>query len=351
MTDKKVSIIIPVYNAKNSIENLLKDLIHQSYKNIEIIFINDGSTDNTVHIIEEYARTDSRIKYTTTENQGPSNARNVGIAMAEGEFIRFCDSDDRMPENSILEMVKVAADDIDLVIGNFSCNFTNHIRGSYLEDGKYSLSDFSDVFLENLETYYFGVPWNKLYRKTILVNYNVRFPKDLSWCEDFIFNIDYYKLCRIIYAVNPKDTTYTYILHENSLSRQIPEADKLKVDEIRYLKTFSFFELSGKTAEFSLLWTGRKFYSRFNNLFKEKLLINKKYVIYRTLLIENEDYILYKAKKDGGYWTLVKLARNRIWGIILFFYFLVQTKMKNISKKFVPDAIKSVYFKGKSKSL
>ena len=101
----KVSIIIPVYNAKKYLANTLDSVIKQTYKNLEIILVNDGSTDNSKDICESYAKIDKRIKVINKENGGVSSARNYGLALAKGEYISFVDSDDFLFENMIETLV------------------------------------------------------------------------------------------------------------------------------------------------------------------------------------------------------------------------------------------------------
>ena len=102
----KISIIIPVYNSAKYLRKCLNSIINQTFDNIEIICINDGSTDNSLSIINEYAKIDSRIKVYTIENKGVSAARNYGILVATGEYIGFVDSDDYIDLNYYEEMMK-----------------------------------------------------------------------------------------------------------------------------------------------------------------------------------------------------------------------------------------------------
>ena len=98
--DPLISIIVPAYNASKYIENTVKSILNQTYNNIEVMIINDGSTDDTELIIQEIINSDSRIKLISTENLGAGHARNEGLKNSNGQYIRFCDSDDFYPENS-----------------------------------------------------------------------------------------------------------------------------------------------------------------------------------------------------------------------------------------------------------
>ena len=101
----KVSIIVPIYNAGKFLEKCLDTLVNQTLKDIEIILIDDGSTDDSLNVIKNYAKKYNNIKYTSKENEGQAIARNIGIQMSSGEFITFIDSDDYIEENYIEKMI------------------------------------------------------------------------------------------------------------------------------------------------------------------------------------------------------------------------------------------------------
>ena len=118
--EELVSIILPIYNAEKYLERCLESIITQTYANIEIILINDGSTDNSINIIKEYAIKDSRIIIIDKENEGVSVARNIGILKARGKYICFVDADDYI-EKSMIEKMKCCIDkeNVDLVRINY----------------------------------------------------------------------------------------------------------------------------------------------------------------------------------------------------------------------------------------
>ncbi len=102
----KITIIIPVYNAEKYIKDCLLSITNQIFKNIEVICINDGSTDNSLAILNNYAKVDERIKVFSQKNQGPAKARNVGLENASGEFIMFCDADDTYNADMCATLIK-----------------------------------------------------------------------------------------------------------------------------------------------------------------------------------------------------------------------------------------------------
>lgn len=115
-----ISVIMPVYNVENYIEKCLDSVCNQSFKDLEIICVNDGSTDNSLKLLEDYAKRDSRIKIITQENGGIGHARNTGLKNATGEYVLFVDSDDFLCENSLDELYyNINSNNSDLVIFKF----------------------------------------------------------------------------------------------------------------------------------------------------------------------------------------------------------------------------------------
>lgn len=119
--NEQVAIIVPVYNSSRFLSECIESIIAQTYKNIEIILVDDGSKDNSLEIIEHYAQIDVRIKYVSINNQGVSNARNVGVMMAQSEKVVFVDSDDTVDRNLIEALITQAAD-VDFVM----CGYENY---------------------------------------------------------------------------------------------------------------------------------------------------------------------------------------------------------------------------------
>ena len=121
MQSKKISIILPMYNAEKYIGQILEELLGQTYQNTELLIINDGSTDSSEEIVSRYAQTDDRIRLVSIPNQGPSKARNTGLDLATGDYIRFVDADDRIGADSVEVLYEPYAEDpeLDLVIGSY----------------------------------------------------------------------------------------------------------------------------------------------------------------------------------------------------------------------------------------
>lgn len=182
-----ISIIVPVYNVEKYIKNCLDSIINQTYKDLEIILVDDGSTDNSGVICDEYASTDNRIKVIHKENGGQSSARNLGIKSANGEFIGFVDSDDTI-ELEMFELLYNAIQGTDIAICGHNVVYDNC---------KKTNSNSEEKFLneESLWEQIFGklnnAVWNKLFKREYLEN--IKFDLNFAHGEDLLFNIMYLK--------------------------------------------------------------------------------------------------------------------------------------------------------------
>lgn len=213
----KVSCIIPVFNNANFIEKTINSLVNQTYSDIEIILVNDGSTDNSVEIIENIRKKDSRITLINQLNQGVSIARNNGISKATGEYIIFVDADDYV-DKGMIECLTQQMIDFDLDV--IECGY--YIVGESNEKRKieFDLEVVDDKFLiiENLFKYHNSSPyvWGKLYKTSIVKK--VMFDTSISYSEDLLFNVSYYLLSNKKASVS--NAFYNYVLNPSSALNQ-----------------------------------------------------------------------------------------------------------------------------------
>ena len=177
-----ISIIVPIYNAEKYLNKCIDSLINQTKREIEIILINDGSTDDSEKIIKKYK--DKRIKYFKNENQGIGKTRNFGIEKATGKYVMFVDSDDYIKKNTCEVLYKKCEkENLDLVICDFYKVFDN---GKKEEE---RIGDFSNTTLKKNPNLLLDVnlaPWNKLYKRDLIVTNRIRFVEDLKY-EDAPF--------------------------------------------------------------------------------------------------------------------------------------------------------------------
>ncbi len=197
-----ISVIVPIYNREAFLPKCIESIIHQSYQNIEIILVDDGSTDKSLELCNQFAAKDSRISVIHLENSGVSNARNQGLSSAHGEYIQFVDSDDFIDSQMLSEYVKRLNEtpNLDLIICGFN-NFSETGKLEYCEVSEKEISSFDD-FLENfgllLDFNLLRSPVNKLYKKEILDNNKIIFDTSTQIAEDALFNITYYKFIKSI---------------------------------------------------------------------------------------------------------------------------------------------------------
>lgn len=223
-----ISIIVPIYNAENYLDKCIESLLNQTKKEIEIILINDGSTDNSEKIIKSYK--DKRIKYFKNENQGIGKTRNFGIEKAKGKYLMFVDSDDYIDKNMAKLMFdKAFSNSLDMVV----CDYYKVINNENIEE---KLPSFKPTTLKNSPNLLYDInlsPWNKIYKTSLVKDNNIRFVEDLKY-EDAPFVIETLDKANKIGKVN-KCLNY-YVIHGNSETtvRDKRVFDILKiVDKIR----------------------------------------------------------------------------------------------------------------------
>ena len=187
-----VSIIIPVYNVASYLRCCLDSVVNQSIKDIEIICVDDGSTDNSPNILREYAESDNRIQIITQANAGPGAARNTGLSRARGEYLIFLDSDDWFEQDFLEQMVdKALQTSADVVICKtveFDSDTSKEYRADWMLKEQYLPGDTfaPEDIATHLFQFTYGMPWDKLYRRQWLIQLGIEFPR-LSNSEDLAF--------------------------------------------------------------------------------------------------------------------------------------------------------------------
>ena len=210
-----VSIIIPVYNGGKYLAACLDSLSAQTYANIEILIIDDGSTDDSFAICEKYAAVNERIRLISKSNSGVSDTRNTGLDNAKGEFIVFVDCDDKIEKDYVSHLVSLMSDNIDFGVTGWTKEKEN---GEFVERCVTIDSEFSsEGCLMNLVTLNAvqGYPFAKIFRNKIITENNIRFDKEITIFEDLLFCCEYVNHCRKG-KINTNYNDSHYIIHENS---------------------------------------------------------------------------------------------------------------------------------------
>ncbi len=225
-----VTIIVPVYNGEKQIERCVKSLIGQTYLNTEIILLNDGSKDHTMQILNKYKNLDKRIIVIDKPNTGVSDTRNQGLKLANGSYIQFVDADDWLPNDATERLVAGMEHGCEMVICDYNRVYDNNIivKGHIPEEGPISRTEFALYMMKAPANYYYGVLWNKMFRMDIIRKYELDFPKEIDWCEDLRFNLEYLQYVKQVYVI--QKPLYYYVLTKGSLAQSRTDLiDNLRV--------------------------------------------------------------------------------------------------------------------------
>lgn len=219
MAEPLVSIIIPVYNAATHVAKCIETVRRQTYRNIEILLVNDGSSDASGPICHMYARVDDRVRVIDKENTGVSATRNLALDLAKGDYIQFADSDDYLRTNATELLVQCAEKTkADLVVAAYyRVSRGKTVAFSFLPDGVVmNQEEFARELMEEPASFYYGVLWNKLYRADIIRRHDIRCNTALSWSEDFLFNLEYIRYADRFAALD--EPVYYYVDNKKSIT-------------------------------------------------------------------------------------------------------------------------------------
>lgn len=293
MENSLVSVIVPIYNAEKALNECLDSIVSQTYEQIEVILVDDGSTDTSGAICDSYAENDSRVRVFHNTNHGVSYTRNFGVANAAGRYITFVDADDRIEPDAV-ELLVTAMEEhnTDLVFGGYGKFNDGHQKDyetrSILpadtapSEGVFkSCKEIALLFTRARTSLSAVSVWGKLYRTELIRENNVRFPEDICYEEDCCFNIDYYRACSS--AVTFKKAIYHY--------RQIPQSLSKSYD----LKKFGYLvTVYNKRCEFLGELEMERFIPALRNIFI-LVLIGTYQKIEKTTLSRSEKIKNYQA--------------------------------------------------------
>lgn len=215
-----VSVLVPVYNREKWIDRCLNSIINQTYKNLEILVYDDGSTDKSIEILKNLAEKDNRIQLLLgDQNSGVSSARSKLIQAAKGKYTFFCDSDDTMILSEVEKMVNIFETfDVDLVY----CRFILEKKGysikqlqTYIPDGLYRKEELKKYYFKNPINLFWSSLCNKCFKTELIKNKELVFEEKM---EDVLFNIDYLKYISKVYVIS--DYLYVYNQTNGSLTRE-----------------------------------------------------------------------------------------------------------------------------------
>ena len=243
MSKPLVSIILPVYNAQNHIARCLESICAQSWQNIEVIVLNDGSKDQSLPVCEAFRAKDERIVLVDKANSGVSDTRNLGLKLASGKYVQFVDSDDYIDPDFTEHLVTAAEqNNADLVIAPYKMVIpagatkpeqvleklqddlgVMHVARppevrvyGFLPEGVYDKDTFARRLMDKPASYFYSVLWNKLYRREMLLAHDIRFTSEMRWAEDLVFNMQYIQYAAVFAAIGQAGYYYVQNPQQNS---------------------------------------------------------------------------------------------------------------------------------------
>lgn len=260
MEDKKVSIIMPAYNVEKYIEDAIQSVLAQTYRNFELLIINDGSTDDTERICGKYASSDDRVLLFSTSNKGVSAARNYGLEHASGEYLLFLDSDDYISSECLSTLVKIKNETkADVVVSSFITVYEKQSNIKSISKKK-NIKLSGKEFVRNVVGYLSigAYVWGKLFDAEVFNS--IRFPEGRIWEDSMVVPYILYPLDRVIFCI---DQLWFYRVRKGSIMNSYSD---IRTDEIdSYQQLIDFGE---KENDRVLVWGAKRWYVRSVKYFK-----------------------------------------------------------------------------------
>ena len=237
ISNEKVSIIVPIYNAEKYLEECIESVTKQTYKDLQIILVNDGSKDKSWELCKKLKNSDSRIVIATQSNAGVSVARNKGLDLADGKWIMFVDPDDVLSKTIVEDLLTQVSAEIDIVAcGCYGFDGSYRKKDSFFKGNRIFKANKDDLYLQLMDASHgqgndfvtaIGVPWGKIYRHNFIKKYNLRFDPKLRRMQDNIFNMyAFYYAREIFYLDKP---LYFYRLDHITDYNKRHQKDMLKI--------------------------------------------------------------------------------------------------------------------------
>lgn len=321
-----ISIVIPIYNAEEYLANCLESIVMQTYGNLEVILINDGSTDSSKSILQKYVNVDNRFRYFSQINAGPSVARNLGIKEAKGDYLSFIDADDWVSPDYLEKLITAMLNkDTDLVCAGYYEVNPRFPKGLKLHDFQQELFNTNitkQTYQSNLFNGVSGVLWGKLFKKEIFHYNNIQLHPKLKLSEDLLAVLEYSRFINKVFII-PDAIYYYNRMRESGLS------GVLNIEKYHSLKVF-FKELERYRKELSFLnldvIKNKRKYSFMIQLLRDQSKSKKDFYKVADFLVENEspldpnifqfnkmnDFIL-KSIFNGNYfrsWILLRVYQT-----------------------------------------
>ena len=295
----KISVIVPIYNVEKYIEQCLMSLCNQSLKDIEIICVDDCGSDDSMNIVQKYAKNDSRIKIVKhPQNKGLGAARNSGMQVATGEYLGFVDSDDYVDKDFYKKLYETASETKADIVQSYVKLFyeDNEKFKNYELNSEIKNFDSRNQQLNNLDIYYnSGMCWNKIYKTSLIKEHNIQFPEGVYWEDNpFVIRAAYYAN-----AIVPVPETY-YIYRQRSGSIVKLANKKLHFDLLKTHNEMVKFLNSIPLKEKEYLFIFNRFIERISYEY-EKILNNEKLYDERKIFTKESNLIIEQCKYLKAY--------------------------------------------------
>lgn len=318
----KYSVIIPVYNVEKYIDRCLKSIISQNYDDLEIIVVDNGSTDRSGSICDIYANEDANISVYHIENHGVGSARNFGLSKARGEFIYFVDSDDYLVGNLFAEFEDKLTPDLDLLVFSYYNSFEqemtekNRTKKILPYNGSYDKRDFSKIFKDLFLSDMLYTVWNKLYRREFLLENNLSF-EQYELGEDVRFNLDVYREVNKIYL--SQDSYYVYVIGRkgSAMSGYNPKRLQYQLQELELVDSL-LKDWNIDSSNLDNTVKARILMSNIHNISKQKLPVIKKVKLVKEIC-KSKDMADFIRNDSSILNPLVKmLLRCRMYIVLIY---------------------------------
>ena len=318
----KYSVIIPVYNVEKYIDRCLKSIISQNYDDLEIIVVDNGSTDSSGSICDTYANENSNISVYHIENHGVGSARNFGLSKARGEFIYFVDSDDYLVGNLFAEFEDKLVLDLDLAVFSYYDSFEEDLtekqrtekslpfKGNYDKDGLIKI--FKELFLSNM----LYTVWNKIYRREFLLENNLSF-EQYELGEDVRFNLNVYREVNKIYL--SQDSYYVYVTGRkgSAMSSYNPKRLQYQLQELKLVDSLlKDWHIDSSNLDNAV--KARILMSNIYNISKQKLPVTNKVKLVKEIC-KNKDMADFIRNDSSLLNPLIKmLLKCRMYIVLIY---------------------------------
>ena len=326
-----VSIVVPVYNVKRYLDCCINSILQQTYENFELILVNDGSTDGSLEICDNYECKDKRIRVINKANGGVSSARNAGIESANGDYILFIDSDDYIEVNYVQTLVENSSDDCDLVVCGFTYDFGSKKTENKIEEVKcLTIDEYKKQYNSLYAKCLTNSPCGKLYKSELVKG--LTFDTAVPLGEDLLFNLDYLKCCN-----NIKIIPYSgYFYNQTNVSSATKKYKQeyydciIKCYEKSKLFVYGEIKICGDAIDCTFC---NNCINQTQLIYESQLNKEQKKETVLTILNNKRFSAIMKECKPNLRYPLRTLLCTRKQVYLLFIYYRIKNLLKKILKK------------------